>query len=232
MESTMRRTSLATTLVASSLLAATAIAAQGASAPEATTAARAQATMPVTMAASPAEDAVAVAVIGALQAQFEGRDVEFRIDALDAEQVSQRDLALEGRGDIRIQGSGAWLPVRFEALYDTATLSVLSPSVSLDRGVAANHGGIDAASLEARVADRLGDEFSSQAVSFALAGVDVIGGDARYAVATGHGVADFAGEGEAPVQLQGVYDRQADAWVQVEYSLDGSTEFDQGFAAL
>jgi hypothetical protein len=230
----MRRTSLATTLVAGSVLAASAIAAQVApSSPDTTIAA----TVPVATSAHadagvPAQDAVAVAVIGALQAQFDGRDVEFRIEALDADQLSQRDMALEGRGDIRIEGSGAWLPVRFQALYDTATLTVLSPSITLDRGQAAEHGRIDPASLEVEVAQRLSTEFPSQPVTFALAGSQVVGGDARYAVMSGHGIADFAGEGEAPVQLQAVYDQETATWVRVEYSLDGTLSDGGTYAAL
>ncbi|GAB3725734.1 hypothetical protein GCM10028862_00120 [Luteimonas pelagia] len=229
----MRRTSLASTLVASSLLAASAIAAQvvpGAGEGSTTV----SATVPLS-ASAPAQgthDAVAVAVIGALQAQFDGRDVEFRIDALESKPVSRRDLALTGRGDIRIEGSGAWLPVTFQALYDTATLTVLSPSISLDQSSVEGAARVDSRALEDEVGRRLAAEFDAQSVSFALLDVQVSGGDARHAVASGQGVADFGPEGQAPVQLQGVFDRVENTWIQVDYELGGGDTLGTGLAAL
>lgn len=228
----MRRTSLATTLLAGSLLAASAIAAQMAPAQgEGTT--TVAATVPVAATSGQAKhDAVAVAVIGALKSQFEGREVEFRIDALESKPVSRRDVALTGRGDIRIEGSGAWLPVRFQALYDTATLTVLSPSISLDQGSVAGRVDVDARALEVEVDRKLAAEFASQAVAFDLADVQVTGGDSRHAVVSGRGIADFGTDGEAPVQFQAVYDLGARRWIQVDYALGAGETFESGLAAL
>jgi hypothetical protein len=225
----MRRTSLATALVLGCALGASAIAAQQvasmAGPGELATTALA---MPAGEAiALQVQDAAAAAVIAALRAQFQQRDVELRLDHMQTEEVSLRDLRLSGHGRIRIEGSQAWLPVRFQALYDTTTASVLSPAVTLDRDSAAVIPGNDlpTASLGRVVSDRLSTEFDSQQVDFDLATARVTGGDARYALVEGGGVASFAGEGEAPVQLQAVFDREQQAWVRVDYRMDG-----EGFA--
>jgi hypothetical protein len=231
----MRRTSLATALVLACALGASAIAAQQAASRSGAgvqAQARADAATPAADAlAVQVQDAAAAAVIAALRAQFQQRDIELRIDALHGEEVSLRDMQLDGQGRIRIEGSQAWLPVRFQALYDTATATVLSPAVSLDRGSAAavQDAQLPAGSLDAAVTRLLAAEFDSQQVEFDLAAARVTGDDARYALAEGGGVASFAGEGEAPVRLQAVYDRQQQAWVRVDYRMDGES-FERGAA--
>jgi hypothetical protein len=223
----MRRTSLATALVLGCALGASAIAAQQV----------ASKSVPgdVAMGAIPAladealamhvQDAAAAAVIAALRAQFQQRDVELRIDHLHGEELSLRDLQLAGQGRIRIEGSQAWLPVRFQALYDTATATVLSPAVTLDRTSAslASAADLPTDSLDRVVTGQLAAEFVSQQVDFDLAAVRVTGGDARYALVEGGGVATFAGEGEAPVRLQAVFDREQQAWVRVDYRMEGES---------
>lgn len=228
----MRRTSLATALVLACALGASAIAAQQAATQSAAASASVEAA-----AATPAEavlamqvqDAAAAAVIAALRAQFQQRDIELRIDDLQGEQVSLRDMQLQGQGRIRIEGSQAWLPVRFRALYDTATATMLSPAVTLDRtsaAVAPAEGGLPTGLLDDAVTRQLAEEFASQRIDFDLAQARVTGGDARYALVEGGGVATFEGEGEAPVSLQAVFDRAQQAWVRIDYRMDGES-FDQ-----
>lgn len=223
----MRRTSLATALVLGCALGASAIASQqvaskadSADAPTAPVA-----TPGFVIPAVELQDAAAAAVIAALRAQFQQRDVDLRIDHLHAEEASQRDLQLDGKGRIRIDGSQAWLPVSFQALYDTATATVLSPSVTLDRSSAAagTDTGLPTDSLDRVITGRLAAEFESQQVDFDLAAARVTGGDARYAVVEGGGVATFAGEGEVPVRLQAVFDREQQAWLRVDYRMDGES---------
>src|SRR4051812_5999230 len=76
-------------------------------------------------------DAAAAAVIGALQSRFDGQAVQFRLGDVLSERASLRDIALHGRGEIRFDASQAWLPVSFDALYDTDTQAVQSPSITL-----------------------------------------------------------------------------------------------------
>lgn len=224
----MRRTSLATALVLGCALGASAIAAQqvASQADSANIAATAAVAEPADGAlAIQVQDAAAAAVIAALRAQFQQRDVELRIDQLHGEEVSLRDMQLTGHGRIRIEGSQAWLPVRFQALYDTATATVLSPAVTLDRTSAATTPDVHLPtdSLGRTITGKLAAEFGSQQVDFDLASARVTGGDARYALVEGGGVATFAGDGEAPVRLQAVFDKERQAWVRVDYRMEGES---------
>jgi len=165
-------------------------------------------------------DAAAAAVIGALATQLDG-DVQLKLGTVDSSRVSLRDMALDGHGLVRVDGDDSpWMPIHFQALYDTDTQTVESPAITfvanharkpLDKAVARQ--------LDARVDRKLAAEFAQQPVAFDIGAVGVVGGDARYAVIQGDGIADFAAEGKSDVTVQGIYDRVADAWVQVDYQL-------------
>ena len=118
-------------------------------------------------AATAMQDVAGSAVVASLRSQFDGRDVEFKLTDVDAQRVSLRDMALQGEGRIRIDGTGGWLPVHFEALYDTATGTVLSPAITLDRNSATSPQA-PTAGLDEAVAAALGEEFASQHVAFQL----------------------------------------------------------------
>ncbi|HEU4812720.1 MAG TPA: hypothetical protein VFS99_00615 [Xanthomonadaceae bacterium] len=165
-------------------------------------------------------DAAGAAVVASLRNQFVGRDVEFKLSDVDANRVSLRDMALEGEGRIRIDGAGGWLPVHFEALYDTATGTVLSPAITLDRNPSASPDA-PTAGLDRAVASALDEEFASQDVAFELDSAWRTGGGERFAVVDGQGVAHFEGEGEAEVRLQAVYDLVDERWIHVGYALGG-----------
>lgn len=78
-------------------------------------------------------DVTAGAVIGALKSQFKHRDIELRLGLVESNPANRRDLRVHGTADIRIEGSTAWLPIRFAALYDTATQTAISPTITLVR---------------------------------------------------------------------------------------------------
>lgn len=82
-------------------------------------------------AAQAINDAAAAAIIGALQSKFDGQSVQFRLAEVLSERASLRAIALHGRGEIRFDAAGAWLPIRFDALYDTDSQTVQSPSITL-----------------------------------------------------------------------------------------------------
>ena len=165
-------------------------------------------------------DAAAAAVIGTLQSQFPEHDVELKLGAIQTERASLRDIALDGAGQIRLEGSAAWMPIRFVALFDSDTQTVGSPSITITPTVAAAAAlPIDIARLDATVDRKLGAEFASQPVAFDMGEVSVVGGDARYTVVAGEGTADFGAEGRADVAVQGVYDRAAQRWIKVDYEL-------------
>lgn len=166
------------------------------------------------------DDAAGAAVVASLKSQFDGREVEFEMSSLDTDRVSRRDIALDGAGRIRIDGSDGWLPVRFQALYDTATGTVLSPELSLDRNPSVP-ADTPTVGLDTAVSAALDEEFASQEVAFELDSAWRTGGSERFAVVDGEGVARFEGEGSADVRLQAVYDLVDERWIHVGYALGG-----------
>ena len=220
----MRRTSLITAIVMSCALGATAVAAQGNGRPAPTHEVAGIAAGQAAMPALALDDVVAAAVVGALRMQFLDREVELKLDHVDKTRASLRDVVLDGAGQIRIEGSQVWLPIRFQALYDTATGIVLSPSVTLDRSITNPAATLPTEGLDQAIGARLATEFASQQVDFELGSIHVTGGDERYAVVDGDGVASFAGEGRAELQLQAVYDRASDKWVRIDYTLGNDLE--------
>lgn len=168
------------------------------------------------------DDAAAAALIGAMRSQFRDRDVEIKLGVVDSTRASLRDIALDGRGLVRLQGGGAWMPIRFQALYDTDTLTVQSPSITFVAQSARKDLAADvAAQLDTLIGRRLAAEFAGQPVAFDSLRAGVVGGDARYAIVQGDGIANFAGEGRSDMVVQGIYDRSARRWLQVGYQLTG-----------
>ncbi len=225
----MPRTSLAIAVLISCGLGATAIAAQIPAKPAkpvvivAKSLDKSEARQAVTAVGVQAiNDATAAAVIGALQTRFPERDVEFKMGAIQSRRVSLRDIALDGAGQIRLEGTDSWMPIRFDALFDSDTQTVGSPSIIITRTLnTASDAGVDIARLDKAVDRKLDAEFQSQAVTFDLGAVSLIGGDKRHAVVDGNGIADFGAEGQAEVTLQGVYDRTEQRWLSVDYQLGG-----------
>ena len=165
------------------------------------------------------DDAAAAAVIGALATQLDD-DVQFKLGTIDSSRVSLRDMALDGRGLIRLNNDSAWMPIRFQALYNTDTQTVESPAITfvaeharnpLDKSVAAQ--------FDAQVDRKLAAEFAQQPVTYDMDAAGVVGGDSRYAVVQADGIADFVNEGKSDIAVQGIYDRVAHAWIQVDYQL-------------
>jgi hypothetical protein len=169
-------------------------------------------------AAQAINDATAAAVIGALQTRFDGQPVQFRLANVLSERASLRMIALHGRGEIRFDAVGAWLPIRFDALYDSDTQTVQSPSITLGAQQSAR----DAAALpldrlQARVGKTMSSDFAAQDVRFDLKQASVIGGDGQHIVVQGSGTATFNGEGKEAVVVQAVYDHRSERWMDASY---------------
>ena len=79
-----------------------------------------------------------------------------------------------------------------------------------------------AASLRDEVQSRLRREFRQQAVSFRLDRAAALDAGKRYARVEANGIADFGRDGRTPAGVEAIYDRRANAWIQVRYEL-GST---------
>ncbi|MGV8923322.1 MAG: hypothetical protein ACOH1L_08245 [Thermomonas sp.] len=163
-------------------------------------------------------DAAAAAIIGALQTRFDGQSVQFRLGDILSERASLRDITLHGGGEIRFDSAGEWLPIRFDALYDTDTQSVQSPSITLGaQHTARNDGSLPLDGLQLRVNKALTTEFESQQVNFDLQQASIIGGDGQRIVVEGNGVATFDGEGSEDVTIQAIYDTRSGRWIDASY---------------
>lgn len=214
----MRRTSLALLLAT---LAATAIAAQGPSTSifveGRSTDASATGQTTTAHGVQAINDATAAALIGALETRFAGQGVEFRLGEVRSERVSLRDMALHGTGQIRF-GKAAWLPIEFDALYDSTTQVVESPAIVLGASVPSTSAtALPLKALQAELTRRMGAEFESQSVALDLDHASIVGGDGRRVIVNGNGIARFDDEDAAPVQVQAIYDRTSKRWVDATY---------------
>jgi len=163
-------------------------------------------------------DATAAAVIGALETRFAGQRVEFRLGDVRSERVSQRDIALHGSGEIRFAQATDWLPITFDALYDSTTQVVESPAILLGASTTASSAdSLPLQGLRDDVARRMSAEFASQSVAFDLQNTSILGGDGRRVIVNGNGVARFDQDEAAPVQVQAIYDRASKRWIDASY---------------
>lgn len=166
--------------------------------------------------------AVAAALIGAIVAQFAERKVEVKLDRLRTDPVSLVDLAVTGDGRLRIGDDEEWLPLRFEALYDSVTASVVQPRLTVGgdgAGEVIAVGSSLGRQLQARVTDRLHQEFIDQPARLRLDRITQVAAGRRYARLDGVGAVDFAGEGSSVARVRALYDRGRQEWLQVAYEL-------------
>lgn len=168
------------------------------------------------------DDATAAALIGALETRFAGRDVALRMGEVKGERASLRDIALHGDAQIRLGQDAAWLPISFDALYDTDTQSVLSPSITLEgSGVAGTKpDALPLPRLQAQVIEAMAGEFASQRVDVSLQQARVIGNDGRRLVVRAQGIARFDGTETAPVTVRALYEQGSGRWLDAQYDFD------------
>ena len=167
------------------------------------------------------DDATAAALIGALETRFAGRDVALRMGDVQGERASLRDIALSGNAQIRLGQDANWLPISFEALYDTDTQAVLSPSITLEgTGVAGNKTALPLPGLQAQVVEAMASEFASQRVDVSLGQARVIGNDGRRLVVRAQGIARFDGTETAPVTIRALYEQGSGRWLDAQYDFD------------
>ncbi len=215
----MRRSSLAVLLAT---LAATAFAAQ---VPTASVTVEGRSTDPssagqgtTAQGVQAINDATAAAVIGALEARFAGHGVQFRLGAVRSERVSLRDIALHGSGQIRFGNATDWLPITFDALYDSTSQVVESPAILLGASTTPSSAQtLPLQRLQADVARRMNAEFASQSVAFDLEHTSIVGGDGRRVIVNANGTARFDKEDAAPVEVQAIYDRVSNRWIDASY---------------
>ena len=166
--------------------------------------------------------ATAAALIGALQSRFEGERVELRLGEVKAERVSLRDLALHGDARIRFAGAQAWMPIRFDALYDTTGMVVESPNIVIGArtAYAKRADALPLPGLVSALDAALDAEFQSNAVDVSLGKAQVIGSDGRRDIVAADAVAIFDGHDRVPVSVRALYDREACRWLAPSYDFD------------
>lgn len=165
--------------------------------------------------------ATAAALIGALQTRFDGQPLELRLGDVHSERVSLQDIALNGDAKIKFAGADAWLPVSFQALYDTSRQTVESPHITLGASAAtASADNLPLDKLQARVDAAMTSEFLSQDVDFQLNDARVVGDDGARLVVQGGGLAQFDDGESAPVLVRALYDRNSGRWIDAQYDFD------------
>ena len=180
-------------------------------------------TLPTDIKAQQSIDAAtAAALIGALQTRFGGQPVELKLGDVQSERVSLRDLALNGEASIRFNGAQSWLPIRFQALYDTSAQAVESPNITLGASLAQarSASSLPLAKLQTHVDTAMGDEFLSQDVSFRLGHARIVGDDGGRLVVQANGIAQFDDSETAPVAIRALYDTHSGRWVDAQYDFD------------
>ena len=168
------------------------------------------------------DEAVAAALIGALRSRFEGEDIELRLGSGRSERVSLRDIALQGEAQIRFGGAASWLPVRFEALYDTDKMVVESPHITLGAELAKARPAesLPLARLQAQVDRAVAAGHPSNSVEVTLGSARIVDDDGRRYVVQADAVARFDRQDEVPMRVHALYDRQTGRWLDPQYDFD------------
>jgi hypothetical protein len=169
------------------------------------------------------DEATAAALIGALKSRFEHADFELRLGDARSERVSLRDIALQGEAKIRFSDASSWLPVRYEALYDTSEQVVESPHITLGAEFAMP--GPDATRLPlprlAKAVDATLDaDYQSNTVDVALRQARIVDDDGTRYVVQATGSAVFDGSDEVGMTVRALYDRKSGRWLDPQYDFD------------
>jgi hypothetical protein len=166
--------------------------------------------------------ATAAALIGALQSRFEGQKIELQLGDVRSQRVSLRDLSLQGEAKIRFEGAQSWLPVRFEALYDTSAMVVESPHMTLGANLAQvrSADALPLAALRKAVDSAMDAEFQSNAVDVSLGQARIVDDDGSRYVVQARGTAVFDGADRVPVTVRALYDHAAGRWLDPQYDFD------------
>lgn len=171
------------------------------------------------------DDAVAASLVGAITLQFPKHKVEVKLDKLGVAPLSLRDRAVSGEAQVRIGNDEAWIPVAFNALYDTQDAVVTQPHLVFGSDAPASmlprdsellHG------LSQQVNEALAGEFGQQAAQMRIEHASSSPAGERYLHVQAVGQATFEGEGDARARIEGLYDRTTGSWLRVNYDLGDS----------
>lgn len=170
--------------------------------------------------------AIEQAALASLQATAEsmsaGNSVQVEIVDLRAVPDSSTTLAMEGVGRMRI-GTGGWIPLRFNAGYDSDQGEVFGLRVNPLSGAARTAGTQADPSTSERiggqVAARILAEFPDQPTEISFVEMTPIADGEAHLAYRGTGMVDFNGEGVAPVDFSAIVDRSSGLVVAMDYEL-------------
>lgn len=175
------------------------------------------------------DDAVATAVIAAIGRQFGEDRVAVRLDQVAVKPASIRDRTVDGFGRLQLGPDAAWIPFRFEALYDTESTAVSYPRLVLGEAQPGNEleANSDLARALAHRVDRaLSDEFAQQPFELVIDRVATSKAGQRLVQVRGTGTVDFGAEGATAAQIDALYDPVESRWLRVDYELGTTANWD------
>lgn len=176
------------------------------------------------------DEAVAAALVAALEQELGGRRIRLRLDPANVGIASIRDRMIEGRGTVSIGDGDDWLGLRYRVLYDAMMGTTGYPELHL--------GGMEAGSrvlpndaalvsaLDGRVLDLLAQEFGHQQARMQLDRILTVETGSRYLRIDAEGMVDFGRDGTAPVRVEGLYGRIDGDWLRVAYALEPGADAD------
>jgi hypothetical protein len=175
------------------------------------------------------DNAVATAVIAAIGRQFGEERAAVRLDQIDVKPASIRDRTVAGFGRLQLGPDAAWIPFRFEALYDTESTAVSYPRLVLGEAQPGNE--LEASSdiaraLAQRVDRALSDEFAQQPFELVIDRVATSKAGQRLMQVRGTGTVDFGAEGATAAQIDALYDPVEARWLRVDYELGTTANWD------
>lgn len=170
------------------------------------------------------DDAVAASLVGAITLQFPKHKVEVKLDKVDVAPLSLRDRAVSGEGRVRIGNDDTWIPLAFNALYDTLDTVVTQPQLVFGSDAPSSMVPRQSALVRglSEHANRvLAAEFGQQSVQMRIEQASTSPAGDRYLHVQAVGQAVFEGEGGEPASVEALYDRTTGQWLRVHYDLGG-----------
>ena len=172
------------------------------------------------------DDAVAASLVGAITQQFPKHKVEVKLDKMDIAPLSVRDRAVTGEGRVRIGSDNAWIPLAFNALYDTQDSVVTQPRLVFGSDAPASMLPRQSAlmrGLAQQVNRAIATEFGQQAAEMRIEHASSSPAGSRYLHVQAVGQALFDGEGSEMANIEALYDRATGHWLRVSYDLGSAT---------
>lgn len=168
------------------------------------------------------DDAVAASLVGAITRQFPKRKVEVKLDKVDVAPLSLRDRAVSGEGRVRIGDDDAWIPLAFNALYDTQDTVVTQPRLVFGSDAPASMLPRQSSlvrDLSQQLNRAMAAEFGQQTVEMRIDHASTSPAGRRYLQVQALGQAQFGAEGTEQASIQALYDRATGQWLRVDYEL-------------